>query len=142
MDWIQVPVPADRVQDVFRLVLEGLASKAAQEEPGPDDREIVTGWTAGEIGRAVRESPSRMKKVLTLLAERAPSEVRGSDLASSVEYEPRQFAGLMGAWGHRVKARYRKTKWPFDWREDEEGRFHYRMSVAAAVVVLDAARAT
>ncbi len=140
-EFISIPVPVDRVQEVYELLARPKAQppetkKAWGEEVAPDsglsdtDRDILV--------RAYRESQETMRAVFKYLAERAGHGVLMTELAAAVGRTPRQMSGAFGAFGRRFANRYGKdgAKWPFAAYWDyERNMMTYRLSPEAAEVV-------
>lgn len=103
-DFVNVPVPADRVQEVYRL----LAQPANQPAPAPPDAGPDAEWTEELIVRMYRESAEPMRKMLKLLAEADGAEVSTRDIAETLELPKgaSSVAGMAGAIGRRVNSRY------------------------------------
>ena len=69
-EFVSVPVPVDRVQEVYRL----LASQPKRTALGPQVTEngYPDGWSQALIERMFVESSSAMRRILHALAERSP----------------------------------------------------------------------
>jgi hypothetical protein len=88
------------------------------------------------IMRAYKESPATMKRFLRHLANAAGKTFTSEELGTAVGYSSRQQAGMLGAFGNRVKQRYGKATWFFAAdRAPETGSFVYRMDARAAKIV-------
>ena len=94
------------------------------------------GWTGSEIERAYRESPPAMKAFIGALMEYQGEWLGTKELSEPVSeaigknYRWQEMAGMLGAFGRRVKNRYDKgDRWFFDVRRDHENsRWVYRVS--------------
>lgn len=136
-EFIMVPVPRERVQDVYRLLAsEPTQSVVAAAAVTRDDEGVP--WSDREITRAYRESPEKMKRFLDYLVSVAGKPATAGETALAVGYTRPQQAGMLGAFGHRVKGRYGRSTWFFDasW-SDRQGAWTYTMGQAAAKVLRD-----
>lgn len=142
--FVLVPVPPDFVVDVYRLIVEKTRVPVAQalsqtRSPTvglPDD------WSAAEIKRMYAESGKNMRAILSALSERAGEKVPSNDLIE-VLAQSRGTAvgssilgGTLGAFGRRLKNRYRKNSWPFEahWIP-ETNQNYYVMSPGVAALI-------
>lgn len=140
-DYINIPVPADRVQEVYELLARPKASPA--EAVTPDSAQQGNGHPVPDndiTSRAYRESSEAMKKVFDHLAANPDRVVPMDELAKAVGYTgPSEMAGALGAFGRRWKNRYhggKDTKWPFEsWWDYERNMMVYRMSKEVADVI-------
>ena len=134
-NFIMVPVPEDRVQDVYSLLAKG----PEQVQVSSDD-ELTDEWTNDDVRLAYSESPDTIKQVLRLLAESPGQPIHSDVLYTSIGRTRNQFSGIMGAFGKRVKNRYGKSTKPFKegW-DDKAGTMSYEMSEDVAAVIADGA---
>jgi hypothetical protein len=137
-EFISIPVPKDRVQEVYELLAQ---QKAPQSTPPAEDAPSVPVEPASDLAlaaRAYRESPPVMKAVFGYLANNADRDVLMTELATAVGSEPKRMAGVFGAFGHRFNKRYGGATWPFhagwDW---DKNMMSYRMSSKIAELVRD-----
>jgi len=135
-EFIMVPVPRERVQEVYRLLAVdpvppgALSAEATTAEVVP--------WSDAEIVRAYNESPQKMKLFLDYLASVPGQSVTAEETAKAVGYTRHQQAGMLGAFGHRVKRRYSRSTWFFTYEwNDQRGDGLYSMEAAVAGVVRD-----
>lgn len=138
-EFINVPVPADRVEEVYAVLGQPRQSAAeatpAQEHPAenpPIEEALVI--------RAYEESPPGMVAVFDYLSEHPDRHVPMKELADGVGRRPDQVGGVLGAYGRRRKNRYGHAKsWPFssswDW-DTNQGR--YKMSAEVAAIIAKA----
>ena len=87
-----------------------------------------------------------MKDILRALAERTDEWLTAEQLASAIRDKPdanwNTVAGTLGAFGRRVKNRYRRRSWPFSSQWDHsQNRFLYSMSSEIATHLLEIAAA-
>lgn len=133
-NFIMVPVPEDRVPEVYVL----LGNPAKQPETPDEGVALSDTWTTEEIFLAYQESPDTLKQTLRYLAENADKGVHSDKLYGPLGYTSHQFAGMMGAWGRRAKNRYRKSEWFFDFEwDDEAGMAMYTMPSPLARIILE-----
>jgi hypothetical protein len=135
-EFVNMPVPPERVQEVYELLARPLGSATATTaKPAQEEAVLDTPLLA----RAYRESPEAMKKVFDHLANEADQDVPMEDLAKAVGYHPHQMAGALGAFGRRWKNRYHggnDVKWPFSaWWNFDRNTMVYKMSAEAAAVI-------
>ena len=116
-DFVMVPVPASRVQEVYEL----LAKPAAQD--------VLKPWPPDTLKRCYRESSPAMKTFLDTLADNAAQPVSAGDLCRATGSTGRnQLAGMLGSAGRRITHRY-NLSFPFakEWR-GSESQFYYTMN--------------
>ena len=143
---VMVAVPKRRLIDVYELLGRpaqpknepgGLQAVIQAEQKGsfPMDA-VITEWPRELVERAYRESPASMKKVFRYLADHAGERVPITDIAKAVGYTRPQLAGALGAFGRRVKNRYRHTTWPFaaEWDNDVNMWFYTMQPTEADAV--------
>ena len=132
-EYINVPVPAELVPDVYRFIAE----RAAKTSPLPaqaDDEGAV--WDATVLQRAYIESPPAMRAVFDYLASRAGENVPITDVADGIQRKRESMKGILGAFGRRWKNRYKLGAWPFKGVWDHERMmFLYRMGPHEADVI-------
>jgi len=135
-EFIMVPVPRERVQEVYRLLAQEPA--AAGVAGAPETPAAPGSWTEAEIVTAYRESSEKMKVFLDCLASSPGQSFTSAETAKAVGYTRSQQAGMLGAFGHRAKRRYGKPTWfmTYTW-SGERGEFVYTMDLAAAKVIRD-----
>lgn len=154
---VPVYVPEDRVLDVYRYLgsTNGSAqTQAASAEEGttPAAAEVVeeigdgvagTGWTEQEIVRDFEESPrDSMQPILKAMAARPGEVLTTDDFANAMSEHtgkpPRtsSVAGVLGAYGNRVKGRYGKSTWHFEakWSDEASGVL-YKMPAEVAEII-------
>lgn len=131
MAYVSVPVPEDRVQEVYALL--------AGEAPGEPVGNGAAEWAQEAIVRMYRESPPAMRAFLDHLCDHAGQEFTLQQMADAIDRTAQQTRGVLGAFGHRVSSRYRWTSWPIlsEW-DSEERTVLYEMSPAVAQMIRSA----
>lgn len=137
-DMVNVPVPVDRLQEVYALLARNAfkpsISHQVLEEGYP------AGWSQALIDRMFTESSSAMRRILTGIAQRSPSWVTTSDIAEASGLSTRQVIASLGPFKKRVRGRYGMGHWPFAARElADAGILKYSMSPEVAKQVLELA---
>jgi len=117
--FLQVPVPSHLVVDVYSLIAEKSSYRPVESASPNADMGIPEEWSASEIRRMYRESDTNMRAILDALAARSGKEVSSRELKSVLSRSRGETAtssklgGTLGAFGRRVRNRYRKQTWPF-----------------------------
>ncbi|HZO06216.1 MAG TPA: hypothetical protein VFB52_07495 [Solirubrobacterales bacterium] len=99
---VYVPVPVDRVDDVFRLLL-GLKQRGGEDVP------------EHLLQRAYSESDTQFQALLRYLAERPDEAIGSVQIANELGLAngTASLAGMLGAFARRAKNRY-DGFWPFE----------------------------
>ncbi len=130
-EFVSVPVPIDRVHEVYRL----LASQPSRKTIGPQVTEngYPEGWSQAMIERMFVESSSAMRRILHAIAERSPDWRTTGEIAEASGLTARQVVASLGPFEKRVRGRYGMSRWPFEAREFvDAGMFKYCMSPGTA----------
>jgi len=130
-EFVSVPVPIDRVHEVYRL----LASQPSRKTIGPHVTEngYPEGWSQSMIERMFVESSSPMRRILHSIAERSPNWTTTVEIAEASDLTARQVVASLGPFEKRVRGRYGMSCWPFEAREFVDvGMFKYCMSRGTA----------
>lgn len=119
--FINVPVPASRVQEVYALLGQPPAGEAAIGLPhaAEQDDSPIKPWDDESIRRMFRESPDSMKDMLLLLAKHGGEELSTNEIAAELGLSKgaQSVAGMAGALGRRVSNRYQRgLPWTARWR--------------------------
>jgi hypothetical protein len=123
-DLVTIPVPKRHLGAIYTFIgsLEGIPSAgttngAAQSTDEPDE------WPREMIERQYRESPESMQKFELWLADHPGQEFTTTDMADAlkVPHGWNSIAGMLGAYGNRVRNRYKRTTFPFQSRWNYEG---------------------
>lgn len=114
-EFVMVPVPAGRVQEVYAL-LAGPPGLTMQAE-GPRSE---GGWNADLVRRMFKESGDPMQQMLRLLADAGGAEISTNEIAKQLGLPKgaMSVAGMAGALGRRVASRYGMDgpPWTTRWR--------------------------
>lgn len=149
-EFIMVPVPHDRVQEVYEVLARPrrLNEGSSKAEASSSHSNGAKNWKS-IVQKCYRESPPAMRYLLEHLARNAGKEVTSEELADAIGeakdekgYTREQLAGVLGAFGRRWKNRYEggpeHGKWPFDAEPSPEaGMFVYKMSPDMAKFLSD-----
>lgn len=139
-EFILVPVPSDRVIEVYTLL--GRGPKDAEPEPpaAAQSEAEVDAMDHFLVARAYRESPDSMKAFLDYLVDRPGQKVSSRTVGDAIRKTWNQVAGMLGAFGRRWRNRYKQTGgWFFDAKWNfEENHMDYRMPEEAAAIIREA----
>jgi len=125
-EFVSVPVPLDRVQEVYELLARQPSRRHSARQTSGDERSEV--WTQPLIDRMFHESSEAMKRVLFALAQASPEWVTTKDIASASGLTARQVVASLGPFEKRIHGRYGMSHWPFEAREFvDAGIFKYSM---------------
>lgn len=138
-EFVSVLVPRKHLTRVYGLVasLEQHASGNPEVAPAPNETKEEQ-WPRDLIERQYRESPDSMKKFQRFLADHEGKEFSTTQMADAigVAYGWNSVAGALGAYGRRVKNRYKRESFPFDSRWDhEKGEQYHSMTPRVADII-------
>lgn len=130
-EFVSVPVPVDRVQEVYELLSrEPSRSPAERTVAGVSQSDV---WTESLMNRMFVESSSAMRRILVAIAEASPGWVTTRDIALSAGLSARQVVASLGPFEKRVRGRYAMSSWPFEARQFvDAGIYKYSMSPETA----------
>ena len=134
-EFVNVPVPAQRVQEVYEL----LARQPAGPGPGPQQTEngYPEGWSQKMVERMFVESSGAMRGILVAIARKSPVWVTTSEIGEATGLTGRQVIASLGPFGKRLRGRYGMDRWPFETREFVDlGITKYSMSEGTADGIL------
>ncbi|MDZ4178683.1 MAG: hypothetical protein U1E29_05570 [Coriobacteriia bacterium] len=125
-EFVSVPVPADRVQEVYELLSRGPSRPSAEHQVvGGGNSE---GWTPSLIDRMFIESSAAMRQILLAVAAKSPGWVTINDISLASGLTTRQVTASLGPFEKRVRGRYAMSSWPFEARHFvDAGIFKYSM---------------
>ncbi len=138
-EFVSVPVPVDRVQEVYELLSRESLNPSAERQAAGDGHSGV--WTQPLIDRMFIESSFAMRRILLAIAEASPGWVTTNDIATASGLSARQVVASLGPFEKRVRGRYAMSIWPFEARQFvDAGIFKYSMSpeTAKRIVTLTA----
>lgn len=136
LEFVNVPVPVDRVQEVYELLARPCAGRTVIG-PQVTENGYPEGWSQAMIERMFIESSSAMRRILCSIAERSPSWVTTAEIGAASELSSRQVIASLGPFEKRVRGRYGMNRWPFEAREFvDAGIFKYSMSEGTAAGIL------
>jgi hypothetical protein len=140
---IDVKVPRKHLAPVYGLIAElERAETPGEGAPVEPTSESVSngagGWAPELVAKAYIQSPPAMKRIFDMLADKAGSEIVSDELAKAIgpDAEWPNLAGTLGAFGRRVKSRYKQTTWPFAhrWDHDREKMVYSMPSDVAEII--------
>jgi|DewCreStandDraft_4_1066084.scaffolds.fasta_scaffold151555_1 hypothetical protein len=140
---VAVMVPKHHLSKVYGFIAQLESASPTATSTPTEPAEDTGDWTSARVRRMVQESPQAMRDVLKAMADKAGAWVSVHDLASAISDKPKAdwntVAGVMGAFGRRVKNRYGIDKMPFEKRYDHAAHCKmFRMSKEIAGQVLQA----
>ena len=143
-NYVQVPIPERFVLPVYEL-LTRLSSESEDTRPkstpaAPNVNGVPHEWSKDDIARMWRESPPPMKAFISHLADRPETAVTSAEVGDAIGRRGSKFSGTLGAFGRRMRSRYKKDSWPFEAYWDHN--LHcmvYRMSMGTAEIIAEMA---
>jgi len=134
-EFVSVPVPVERVQEVYELLARQPSRSA--EIPTATQEGYAEGWNQALIDRMFIESSAAMRSILHAIAERSTDWVTTEEIAQASGLTARQVVASFGPFKKRVRGRYGMPRWPFDRREFvDAGVFKYRMSAETSSLII------
>lgn len=136
-DMVSVPVPVDRLQEVYELLARRPAgpSVVQRTEDG-----YPSGWSRTLIDRMFVESSSAMRRILRSVAHKSPGWITTGEIADASGLTARQVVASLGPFEKRVRGRYGMSEWPFAARQFvDEGILKYSMSTVVATRIFELA---
>ena len=103
---VHVPVPVDRLQEVYELLARRSAASAAG---GVSEVGYPSGWSQALIDRMFIESSRAMRSILGALARRSPSWVTTNEIAEASGLTARQVVASFGSEGTNRRWLKRRT---------------------------------
>lgn len=141
-EMVSVMVPRRLVTQVYGLIARldaGLPVESVSPTPAApaSSADSTSDWTDKLLRRMIEESPPAMRDILGLLASRPGESLGAEDLAKSIKANKdanwNTIAGTLGAFGRRVKSRYKSDQWPFTAKyEHAHDGVRYRMAAPMA----------
>ena len=137
-DLVHVPVPVERLQEVYALLAREPAKPSGGHQVSQDG--YPDGWGEALLDRMFVESSSTMRRILGAIADRSPSWVSTVEIAEASELTGRQVVASLGPFEKRLRGRYGMSQWPFAAREFiDAGILKYSMSPTVASRILELA---
>lgn len=100
-EYVAMPVPVDRVQEVYELL-----ARPSGAPVGGEVGALPLPWSDELLLRAYDESSAAMRSILDALAERPGQTVSAAELAGMVGLGRREIPGVLGAFARRWANRY------------------------------------
>jgi len=142
-EFVNIPVPRQYVTQVYGFIasLGGHVGESAGQSASSADTvtDADESWTEDLIVRQYRESPPSMKKFQQFLAENAGKDFSSTEIAEAIgaEHGWNSIAGALGAYGRRVKNRYKRSSFPFNQSWDHaNGEMRHGMTPDVAEIIL------
>ncbi|MBN2848415.1 MAG: hypothetical protein JXP72_08215 [Coriobacteriia bacterium] len=135
---VNVPVPVERLQEVYALLARDPSRPSTSHEVLQDG--YPAGWSKALVDRMFIESSSAMRRILVAIAQTSPKWVATGEIAAACGLTPRQVIASLGPFEKRVRGRYAMSHWPFAARQFvDAGILKYSMSPEVAAHVLELA---
>jgi hypothetical protein len=131
MEIINVPVPADRLLEVYRLLGNPSPEGAMTSDRGQGL------WTDAMLESTLREASPTIQKLARYLAEHPGEEITTERVASALELYRgwNSLAGALGAFGRKLANRDLSFPWE-SWYSAQDGKSRMRMDHDLAARVL------
>jgi len=140
-DFVMVPVPPDRVREVYVLLATDPVGQLAADGAGllsPASSELPSSgaWNYEMIERLIREASNGVRLVFDYLSDRPGQEIHADDLAAGIDRTRNQLNGILGVFGRNVVNKYQLDTWPFRaMRSGSDQTMVYVMTEEAAEMV-------
>ena len=138
MEYVNVPVPADLVPELYAWIAQRTAKPASQTGQAPPVMLLLPeGWTEQDIASAVKGASLTMRQMWRELAESPKVEMNLDMLSDRTSIGKKVLKGYLSGYGRFHNAKWKGRKWFFDatWRE---GCYWYSMTPQVAAIVLKA----
>lgn len=138
-EFVSILVPRRHVTRVYGLIasLEQHPSDDA-DPPAMANQTREEQWPRDLIERQYRESPASMKNFQKYLADHQGEEFSTTQMATALDaaHGWNTVAGQLGAYGRRIKNRYKRDSFPFESRWDhEKGEQYHSMTPQVAEII-------
>jgi hypothetical protein len=135
-EFVSVPVPVERVQEVYELLARQPARPPVVQAASDDG--YPGGWSPALIERMFVESSSAMRGILCAIAAKSPGWVSTHEIALASRLTDRQVVASLGPFEKRVRGRYGMSVRPMAAREFvDAGVRKYSMSPDTANRILE-----
>jgi len=117
-DFVMVPVPSDRVLEVYALLATDSAGHGAADGAGilsSASFELPSSgaWNYEIIERLMREASNGVRLVFDYLSDRPGQEISANNLAVGIDRTRDQLNGILGVFGRNVINKYQLDSWLF-----------------------------
>lgn len=135
-EFVSVPVPVERVHEVYELLARRPAKPSLQRPVSEDG--YAEGWNQAAIDRMFVESSDAMRRILSAIAGRSPGWITTAEIAEASGLTSRQVVAALGPFEKRVRGRYGMSHWPFASREFVDvGILKYSMTPETAARITE-----
>jgi hypothetical protein len=135
-EFVSIPVPAERVQEVYELLARPPARPPVVASLSEDG--YPEGWSGALMDTMFVESSGPMRRILCAIAQESPGWVTTARIAEMSTMSARQVVASLGPFEKRCRGRYGMSHWPFMAREFiDEGILKYSMSTETARRILE-----
>lgn len=142
MEFVSILVPRRYVTQVYGFIssLDNPTADVRQVRVEIDEAPAPLGkdWPRDLIVRQYVESPPTMKKFQRYLADHPGEDFSSTEIAEAIGAERgwNTIAGALGAYGRRVKNRYKRSKFPFQQEWDHQnGEMRHSMTNEVAEII-------
>jgi hypothetical protein len=131
MNIVNVPVPTDRLIEVYRLLGTPPGGPAAAADEGQP-------WTAARLETTLRAASATIQGLARYLAEHPGEEITTTQVADALglEFGWNSLAGALGAFGRRLGNRGLSFPWA-TWYSPDDGKSRMMMEPDVASLVLE-----
>jgi len=142
-EFVSIPVPVDRVNEVYKLLASPPSNAPATVVAKPTEEDwswlavhtdAKQDWPVETILRAVLESNPATRRLLKYLADHQGKWLSTPDIAAGLQIKATDIRGPLSGLSRRIKHRYKMQRWFFD-AEWNGQTFKYRMHEREAAVV-------
>jgi hypothetical protein len=124
-EFVNIPVPVDRVQDVYELLARKKTSFNNPDWKGPNADDGV--WSDAQLNRLCVESSPKTRSILGAIAGFGDHWLSTDQIGSEAKLDSTQVVALLGPLFKRVRGRYGMENPPFESRKYTEGGYRYSM---------------
>jgi hypothetical protein len=137
-EYVSLLVPKRHLTRIYAFLGSLDEQPVALKDSTGSDGAGAAGWTRELIERQFRESPPFMKRFQKHLAEHPGQTFSTRDMAKALEAKKgwNSVAGALGAYGRRIKNRYKQTEFAFtSWWDYEKGEAYHTMPEEVAEII-------
>jgi len=147
MEFVMVPVPVDRVEEVYQLLAGPRPTAAAADEPPartqqasgagqsqPSDKIVgaAEGWTPELLQHFFAHSTAQQKRCFRFLSARPEVRLSLEALSAGIGYDGKQIGGMLGGATRRAKGYNLGVPWGW---QHEGSKWMYFMPQRYADVI-------